>query len=284
MTFVKQFFAACLFVSFIATLPLYAQPAAFDGEFEWVNPPLGAETFQKIRQLGTGNYEIYTRTYILHSTDNGKSWKREQLDSLSLQLSMRASFSTPLLGWALLDPYSANSDPTVMKTTDGGHHWSIGTILESSLRPRSISFATDKIGWIVGDNGLILQTTDGGNTWKPSVSLTGNSLYTVFSISSRRTAISINSTGLFSRTSGLFMTTDNGAHWDTLGFVDSIAGFQSIPIISDIAFPDSTHGFVFTMSGQIYRTTNGGSHWQRMLSNLPDTLDKTYSHDIIMPS
>jgi photosystem II stability/assembly factor-like uncharacterized protein len=54
----------------------------------------------------------------------------------------------------------------------------------------NIAFADDKLGWIVGWNGVILRTGDGGKSWVEQVSGTRVNLY----------GLAVRKDGFFSRT------------------------------------------------------------------------------------
>ena len=91
------------------------------------------------------------------------------------------------LGWVVAGPCVEEipgrcTESLVMRTTDGGHSWTIldsntadpvtglptligyqDTIVDTELT--RINFTTEKVGWIVGGKGTILRTLDGGATW-----------------------------------------------------------------------------------------------------------------------
>jgi photosystem II stability/assembly factor-like uncharacterized protein len=156
--------------------------------------------------------------------------------------------------------------------------------LPAPSSPRGISFADERTGWIVGDQGLILKTTDGGASWTRMPKLTAVSLYTVTAITPTRAAIAIEPFGFGGERSGLFRTVDAGASWDTLGFVEASPALATRPNVTGIAFPDSTTGYVFTIAGQVYKSTDGGATWSRRPTGLVDKLDSTKTNEPLMGS
>ena len=67
---------------------------------------------------------------------------------------------------------------TILRTTDGGHHW----IIQSSGTTNwlyGVSFVDANNGTAVGVNGTILKTADGGQSWVSQTSGTTNALLAV---------------------------------------------------------------------------------------------------------
>ncbi|MDH7516033.1 MAG: YCF48-related protein [Bacteroidota bacterium] len=143
-----------------------------------------------------------TNTFVYRSTDAGRSWKRDTtIDARGLN---RLVFADSLYGWQVrdgallrtrdggstwvemdvygfgnhLDVFCTGPDGrtvfcvgdgayVVNKSTDGGDTWNIsltGTAFAESY-PLAASFATERIGYVVGDAGRILRTLDGGESW-----------------------------------------------------------------------------------------------------------------------
>ena len=50
----------------------------------------------------------------------------------------------------------------------------------------SVDFVTKRIGWIVGEAGLVLKTEDGGFTWQPKMTGTAQTLNSIIAISEEK--------------------------------------------------------------------------------------------------
>ncbi|MCA1589640.1 MAG: hypothetical protein LC734_04470, partial [Acidobacteria bacterium] len=69
-------------------------------------------------------------------------------------------------------------DSLVMKTEDGGETWQ-RVVVPSKTELFHLDYSGSSLGWIVGDQGVILATTDGGSSWQMQQSGTINVLYNV---------------------------------------------------------------------------------------------------------
>ena len=69
-----------------------------------------------------------------------------------------------------------------------------------------VRFISATKGWVVGDNGMLLETTDGGNTWNQVTSPTSSNLNKIWFADSTHGWISGDNGTILS-------TTDGGAQW-----------------------------------------------------------------------
>ena len=72
--------------------------------------------------------------------------------------------------------------PTVCHTTNGGVTWTEQP--QGGYTINHMTFLNDNLGWLVGNNGIILNTTNGGTNWTTQSSGITQSLYDVFVTSS----------------------------------------------------------------------------------------------------
>lgn len=171
-----------------------------DGGATWsrVEVTRGADVDLKLAGLRFADRErgwVYGEMGALFFTsDGGTTWSRQRVPTKHLLLS--ASFRDAQAGWL------SGGGLTVLKTADGGATWRAGTVIlpaggaseprakepeqsEPETRPvggrrlNAVWFATDKRGWAVGGEGVIVATTDGGLTWRPQTSGVGDDLYDV---------------------------------------------------------------------------------------------------------
>lgn len=195
----------------------------------------------------------------------------------------QGKFFTPTTGIAI----DANSPVTeggeeyryfrVWKTIDGGQNWNLLFDNDSiSMVPNDVAFHDSLQGWVIGNSypqqsPLIYRTQDGGATWEnipfpdtlfpilPGGLDTIGLDTSLFDITFRDSL-----TGFVTSYGSIFHTTDGGATWDSSSVHREV---DQIPIIKDIAFSDSLHGWGVgsrggvTDAGMIVRTSDGGIHW-----------------------
>lgn len=126
-------------------------------------------------------------------------------------------------GWLL---GAASGSGFMFQTTDGGKHWQ-----ERYRSPDGLSkirFANEKVGWMIGGNGLILRTSSGAVRWTRQASGT-DVLLTGLDV------IDTNNAWVSGASGTLLTTKDGGITWKKRR-VDTAVG------ISDITFVDPKHG------------------------------------------
>jgi photosystem II stability/assembly factor-like uncharacterized protein len=190
----------------------------------------------------------------------------------------------------------------VVQSDNAGQSWQSVLVDERKGNPfyqdqdlYDVQFASGgKVGWIVGENGLILHTGDGGHTWDRQESNSDARLFKVAAINDHEAAAIGNRDTLW--------TNDGGAHWHVnrfpvdliffdiffIGHEGWIAGefetvlhsvdggqtwqvlrggkhisFTSGPYFA-VTFKDSSHGWVTGMEGQVMQTDDGGKTWRAL--------------------
>jgi photosystem II stability/assembly factor-like uncharacterized protein len=151
--------------------------------------------------------------------------------------------------------YAVGSKASLLISTDKGKTWTLDTIHERNgdalFQDRdlySIRFAPDgKIGWIVGEDGLILKTEDGGKTWAAQASGNPNSLFKIAVIDAQN-AVAVGDNG------AIVHTTDGGAHWQTVKSPKEVTLF-------DVFFADPKDGWSVGEFSSIFKTSDGGQTW-----------------------
>jgi photosystem II stability/assembly factor-like uncharacterized protein len=189
------------------------------------------------------------------------------------------------------------SDGGIFKTIDAGDSWNLqdqGPI--ESLN--AVFFVDTNIGYIVGDNGIILKTTNGGvqaqwiqtnlpNTDVYSLAVNGSNLFAgtysgVFLSTNNGTSWTDVSTGLLSITSvyslavsgsnlfagtngdGVFLSTNNGTSWTAVN-----NGLTNLRVLSFAV--NGANLFVGTEDGGVFLSTNNGTSWTAVNTGLPST-------------
>ncbi len=145
---------------------------------------------------------------IAVTDDGGIHWKDATPFALSDHPLHAVAFRDSVTVFAVGD-YSA-----ILKSTDRGHSWT--RIPDSSnITFNDICFASSKIGWAVGTEAGVVKTTDGGQTWKRQHFLNTDTV--VFPLCG--VSFCNESFGIIVGMSDFLqahVTTDGGAHWDTL--------------------------------------------------------------------
>jgi photosystem II stability/assembly factor-like uncharacterized protein len=133
----------------------------------------------------------------------------------------------------------------------------------------SVHFVNHDLGFIVGQDGIILKTTDGGVSWISQVFLASEWWAGVFFINE-------NVGYTFSYHSGkIIKTNDGGVNW-SINFSSSSTYYH----FRSIWFTDENHGFAVGDGGVIMSTSNGGSTWMPILSGTTvDLYDITFTNN-----
>ena len=179
--------------------------------------------------------------YILHTTDGGATWHRQEIaltESGSGLLGV--AFTNAGTGWA------SGADGTIWHTTDGGSTWT-PYIVEHRRAVTNLRFIDGHTGWAVGRLGLVLHTTDGGATWFQENSGTSATLFDVF-FTNPYTGWTVGENG------SIFRTSDGGRTWrpQASGTTNTLANIQ---------FTNDSSGWVVGRRGTILHTTDGGESW-----------------------
>ena len=129
----------------------------------------------------------------------------------------------------------------------------------------SVHFVDDKIGWAVGNSGVILYTTDGGTTWTEQTSSVTTALNSVHFVNDK--------IGWVVGNSGVILyTTDGGTTWTEQTSSVTTA-------LNSVHFVNDKIGWVVGNSGVILYTTDGGTTWTGQTSTVTSTLQSVHFAD-----
>jgi photosystem II stability/assembly factor-like uncharacterized protein len=104
-----------------------------------------------------------------------------------------------------------------------------------------------KVGWIVGEDGIVLKSSDGGDTWTRLKTGTDKNLFNVFPVDDQL-VVAVGADGAIVR------TTDGGDHWQTIKSPKFVSLFG-------LTFVDKNKGFAVGEFSTILATTDGGQTW-----------------------
>lgn len=145
----------------------------------------------------------------------------------------------------------------ISKTTDGGQSWT-STISSNLHKYNSIFFANHNVGYIAGENGIILKTTDAGTNWQvlySGVNVSLNSIHFVTPDSG--CVVGVNGT--------ILGTIDGGITWinQSPGITDNL---------NSVFFTDLNTGYAVGDNGIILKTTHSPVGIKKTDQNKNDVL------------
>lgn len=235
----------------------------------------------------TGTNTIYscgTVGEIVKSSDGGQNWNN--LNARSTEAPLRAVDAV-----SANTAYAAGLAGTILKTTNTGLSWTAQVSNAGGEDLFDIAMANANTGVAVGSNGTIVRTTDGGANWDFIFSGIGETLFGVASAGSGKMYVcGANGKFAFSNNNGntwtdaptsftglgydftsiqclgpdtIFMCTnqpylvstyDGGISWNLLTIPSSFE-------CTSAWFRNGLTGWVGTLIGEIYKTTDGGNTW-----------------------
>ncbi len=195
-------------------------------------------------------YAQGSESIILHTTDGGKKWKKQNSGIFGKPLN-KVYFQDNYNGW------SVGEEGTLIHTDDGGKTWKkLDTSTKNNLY--SLHFIDD-IGWIVGDWGTVLKSIDSGETFEKVDENFFNkqSLKDVY-FTNKQTGwvVTYNNPNDSENTGYIYNTTDGGTSWQVQ--------FSTTSALFGLKFIDEKTGWVVGDQRSIYYTTNGGKNWESL--------------------
>lgn len=179
------------------------------------------------------------------------------------------TFPTSDTGYAVATPSSSATVETYfMTSTNAGDSWAQRTI--AGVKLYDTKFITSKTGYAVGRSegcacGALYATTDGGKNWTPRTYPATGYLASMFFVDAN--------TGFASGANAtLLKTTDGGKNWNQI----AVNPAEDVNF-GKIFFATPTTGYMIATlktrlwANIIYRTTNGGAQWTKVLDEGDDT-------------
>jgi photosystem II stability/assembly factor-like uncharacterized protein len=206
------------------------------------------------------------RTYLLHTTDGGESWKKVNVVGRDVDARLvRALFTQGGRGWAF------GEAGALYTTRDGGSNWERQKVPTRHLLLGGW-FLDDEQGWLVGAGATLLQTNDGGETWHTGTLLgftpvsnnkaeTERVRFTATSFVDRRRGWAVGAEGR------VFATRDGGRTW-------AAQNSNVASDLSDVKFLDEFEGWAVGAQGTLIHTTDGGAHWMIERSGTTHALER----------
>ncbi len=188
----------------------------------------------------------YEKNYLMKSTNYGNNWQKETFEFAAKVLSVCALNEEAI--WV------SGTNGIIYFSPDGGATW-LEQISGTALDLNQILFVSDTKGWAIGgtqDTNVVLFTNNIGMTWTQQKFDSVENLSAIFFIN--------DSTGWISAAEGkTLFTKHSGSRWSGqyVGFPEDLR---------DIQFISESHGWTISKN-MLFRTTNGGSQWERIWQN-----------------
>jgi hypothetical protein len=248
-------------------------------------------TIQTVHQIITINKEIalaFTRWGgIFRTTDSGKKWNK--VSDIDLGGDFLAKLVDDGNDNSILYGVS-NSSNSFYKSIDSGSNWTLVCKIPTGYELTSLKFINNEIGYVCGNNGILLKTSDGGESWeKIARGLTSHWLKQIIVVDSSIFIVGVedgtwksaiygslngeNNWKLISDSIGyptIYHLSYSGKHWwisaltrltmqNNLSLLDNSNFYLQGEQIQSIDWLDTTGiGFLTTSTGNIYKTTNHG--------------------------
>ena len=149
--------------------------------------------------------------------------------------------------------FSCKKDNSILNSTpELKNTWHLISEKNSNKIINKIFFANTKVGWMIGNEGIVLSSTDGGYTWKEQNSNTKNNLREIYFIDEKIGWIS-------GYKNTLLYTSNSGKEWQQIEVYE-----DTTKINTDIFFIDNQTGWLLNNTGNLYHTTNAGTSWDEI--------------------
>ncbi len=194
---------------------------------------------------------VYGGQHVHTSANAGRTWAEGK--ALPGYGPISASFSSVRAGWYVM----AAANPMVLRTADGGAHW---TTVTTPFSPEDVVAESSRTAWMMSQAGsgsgqypFLWVTRNGGHTWKLLWQLPGHHLVGGFAAGGD---------GILASGHDIWTTTDGGARWTrrTLPLPHGVGGVEAAAISGSgalmIMVPNPQTG-----QNSIWQSTTHGASW-----------------------
>lgn len=202
--------------------------------------------------------------HVIYSDDLGATWV--QAASVPTQVTLTSVyFVNDKIGFA------GGHDSTVIKTEDGGDHWTLAYHDVAAQAPiMSVYFTDENHGFAMGAFSFVIETQDGGKSWTQRALIEGSQedshLNKVFADK--------NGTILVAAEFGtVYRSTDQGKT-----FTEIKTGYEG-SFWGGLALSDGS-ALIFGMRGNVYRSADDGATWAKVNSGT----DKSIGGGVELPN
>jgi hypothetical protein len=163
------------------------------------------------------------------------------------------------------------ASPTWTPLTDLYPSLSFGTIALSPVNTNVVYAGTARVSAGGRDGGPLnglLRTIDGGTTW----SMIGVTTFNGQNISKvQPTSLSSGAVVLVASGNGVYRSTDSGDDWTLLSGTGGLPTGEATDLVADPANANRFYAAVPGSAQRVFRSDDGGVHWNQVVANLPAT-------------
>ncbi len=223
-----------------------------DGGRTWERIPLESNSRLYAIHFPTPEvgYAVGIHQTVVKTIDGGESWQMVSTEIDGWYASVH--FTTEETGFVVGGDQAGKG--LLIRTTDGGKTWR-HLDLPKKDDPfesfRDVLFVSKTTGFVVGQNGVILNTIDAGESWTAQTSGSDTWLRSIGFIDDK--------IGFVVGTEVLLKTVDGGQVWSPL----AKGRFGKL---NDVVFLDADRGYIADFSGSILETVDGGETWSVAIS------------------
>ncbi len=224
-----------------------------------VVPPKGGEAVKSrfvteslllgVTRAGTRMVAVGEYGNVILSDNDGKTWRQAKKVPSTITLTS-VFFIDDKTGWTV------GHDTLVLTTNDGGETWTKqfgGGESDNALL--SVYFKDAQHGWAVGAFNYTIETTDGGKTWVERKTLVPPSATAAAAAPAAAPAEDFDPTAPKKTVPGAGPADPYAAATGDENHLNSM-----------FAGPDANTLFVAAEAGAVYRSLNGGTTWEKVLS------------------
>jgi photosystem II stability/assembly factor-like uncharacterized protein len=202
--------------------------------------------------------------HVIYSDDMGVTWV--QAASVPTQVTLTSVyFVNDKIG------YAGGHDSTVLRTDDGGDHWTLSYHDVKAQAPiMSVYFENENHGFAMGAFSFVIETQDGGKTWTQRSLIAGSQedshLNQVFATKAGTILVA-------AEFGTVYRSTDQGKT-----FAEVKTGYEG-SFWGGLALSDGA-ALIFGMRGNVYRSTDEGATWTKVNSGT----DKSIGGGVELPN
>lgn len=221
----------------------------FDGGLNWskLDNEISLKLFSVFFSDSSVGF-ISAKNSIYKTTNSGLDWEQKHFDQNAEYYAVK--FLDTLNGFAAGD---SSAWGVILKTSDGGNNWF--TVYREYFGFLSdISFPSQSVGYISGENSVVLKTIDGGNNWERLITINAGEYdwQSVYFVDE-------NIGWVCGWRGAILNTTDGGLTWiEQRPEIGNFYSLNSIFFIDSLTGWTVGHGYDSTFYAEILKTTNGG--------------------------
>lgn len=166
---------------------------------------------------------------IAYSDDKGATWTLVNVGATNGEFAVKKGALFAVNSYEI---YLVTNLGRIYKSEDKGVTWEVKEDANiTATQYNAVHFTSPKVGYAVGDNGLVVKTVDGGNTWGQTGAAAGaDELFSVWALARNRVWVGgINGEAYYSKDGGNTWTLrtlgDTGANVNDFGWLDDYTGY-----------------------------------------------------------